>query len=288
MKKDPLGLLIKENYVNRMTLQLEAVNRQIVNSKWGVVQHEPVLDKIYYIKEGYMSISIDGVKSEVGPGTVLFIPGGTVQNFELSEDTSSMDHFYCHFTSFIEGQGNLRLSQVLHFPYVIETELETVFDNLFDNLRVVFNKGDLISGLESRSILLQIIILYLKQCNQLEIRKMTPNLYLMPEVLTYIEKNLHRKLLIDELADIIHLHPNYFNTVFRKHVGKSPLRYINDLRIKKAKDLLLRSNKPISELPELIGFKSIFYFSKAFKKATGMSPSLYRSMYHYGIASQIK
>lgn len=286
IKINPLELLIKENYINRMTLQLETVNRYKVTRNWGAIKHEPVLDKIYYIKEGYLSMSIDDVLHEVGPGTVLFIPGGTVQTFHLLDETKEMDHYYCHFTSFIEGQGNLRLSQVLKFPYAIDTGMDTTFDKLFDNLRAVFNKEDLVSGLESKSILLQMIIHYLKQCGQLDIIKMTPTLSLIPDVLTYIEENLHRKLTNEELADVIHLHPNYFNSVFKKYVGETPLRYINHLRIKQAKDLLLRSSEAISEIPELVGFKDIYYFSKAFKKATGMSPSLYRSL-HQSHDSQV-
>ncbi len=87
------------------------------------------------------------------------------------------------------------------------------------------------------------------------------------------------KITNKELADIIHLHPNYFNAVFKKYVSETPQRYINSLRIKKAKDILLRSHEAISEIPEQIGFKDVYYFSKAFKKATGMSPSLYRSLH---------
>ena len=65
---------------------------------------------------------------------------------------------------------------------------------------------------------------------------------------------------------------------FKKHYGKTPSRVITDLRIQKAKELLSATDCSISQIAEDCGFDNVYYFSNAFKKETGMTPSAYRKL----------
>ena len=58
--------------------------------------------------------------------------------------------------------------------------------------------------------------------------------------------------------------------------GTTPIKYINNLRMKKAKELLANSDMSISEISELVGFQSIHYFSRNFKEREGCAPLAYR------------
>jgi AraC-like DNA-binding protein len=92
----------------------------------------------------------------------------------------------------------------------------------------------------------------------------------------YILGNYSSKLLrVDELADMCGITPEYFRAIFHKCYGTSPVKYINHLRIERAKELILSDSYTIADAAELSGFSDISYFSKAFKKATGVSPSEY-------------
>ena len=65
--------------------------------------------------------------------------------------------------------------------------------------------------------------------------------------------------------------------LFRKYKGMSPSDYIIYMRINKAKEILrLQPELSIRETGEMVGFQDPFYFSKVFKKETGMTPSGYR------------
>lgn len=69
-----------------------------------------------------------------------------------------------------------------------------------------------------------------------------------------------------------------FNFVFKKQNNFSPYQYIISLRIEHAQQLLLTSDLSITRISELCGFSDVYYFSKAFRKSTGVCPSRFRKL----------
>jgi len=69
----------------------------------------------------------------------------------------------------------------------------------------------------------------------------------------------------------------YFRKMFKKYMGISPLKYHTDLKILRAKELLLSSDKLVKQVSNELGFQSIYYFSRLFKNKTGVTPSIFRA-----------
>ena len=67
----------------------------------------------------------------------------------------------------------------------------------------------------------------------------------------------------------------YFRKTFEAVYGLSPIRYLQQLRMEKAKSMLSSDFESISQVAESVGYSSIFHFSKMFRQYTGMSPSAY-------------
>ncbi|MCR5387918.1 MAG: response regulator [Lachnospiraceae bacterium] len=84
-------------------------------------------------------------------------------------------------------------------------------------------------------------------------------------------------LSLNSVAEHIGFSPNYLSMVFSQQEGVTFIKYITDYRIAKAKELLKCTNKRSSEISELVGYSDPHYFSYTFKKATGVTPSQYRS-----------
>lgn len=80
------------------------------------------------------------------------------------------------------------------------------------------------------------------------------------------------------LAEQLCLSKNYFGQLFKAESGITVNEYINYVRIDKAKELLLKTNKRIYEIAFDVGFKDNFYFSSVFKKIVGLSPKDYQSL----------
>lgn len=81
---------------------------------------------------------------------------------------------------------------------------------------------------------------------------------------------------VDDIAKIVGLSPNYVRTLFKDACGISLSTYINEIRFKKAKELLLNSSEPASRIAEMVGFPGGGYFYTAFKRFVGVSPDEFR------------
>lgn len=94
----------------------------------------------------------------------------------------------------------------------------------------------------------------------------------------YIDKNYDRKITLDDIAKHIFLNRTYTSQMFKKYMNVNFADYVEMVRINKAKELLLFTNSPITEIAAKIGYSNQSYFTKVFKQNTGMSPNAFRSI----------
>ena len=94
----------------------------------------------------------------------------------------------------------------------------------------------------------------------------------MPAV-TYILNNFTKPIKNDELAEICQISTIYFRKLFFEVYGTSPIKYIHNLRIRRAKEILRSDYTSISDVAFSLGYNNIYEFSKDFKKHTGVSPT---------------
>lgn len=88
----------------------------------------------------------------------------------------------------------------------------------------------------------------------------------------YLEDYYWEDVTLDRLAESVHYSPGHLNTVFRQTVGVPLLRYLNDIRMKKAKELLESETMLVKQVAEAVGIHDQLYFSRKFKQYYGVSP----------------
>lgn len=91
----------------------------------------------------------------------------------------------------------------------------------------------------------------------------------------YIVKNYNTPITNELLASMTDCSTVYFRKLFCEIYGMSPIKYVNNLRIKKAKEALGSDYSSISDIALMLGFNNIYEFSRAFKAHTGSSPTEY-------------
>ena len=94
--------------------------------------------------------------------------------------------------------------------------------------------------------------------------------------LTYIKDNYHDKIYISDLAGQVNLNEQYFCRLFKKAIGRSPVEYINEYRVKQAKRLLEKTDLPVTEVCLECGYNNLGNFLREFRKYTGTTPLRYR------------
>lgn len=104
------------------------------------------------------------------------------------------------------------------------------------------------------------------------------NRRLMAKAVQYIQANYTHELTLRQVADSVHMSKNYFCQQFKRYAGENYIDYVIRLRIERAKELLSRPDTGIRiyEAAEQSGFNDVKYFSKLFKRMTGLSPVEYR------------
>ena len=81
---------------------------------------------------------------------------------------------------------------------------------------------------------------------------------------------------VGEVATALHVNPDYLRQVFRKAYGISPLHYLIQRRLDRARELLATSDLPVQAIAEGCGIADAFYFARLFRRATGVTPSAWR------------
>jgi len=95
-----------------------------------------------------------------------------------------------------------------------------------------------------------------------------------------IQKYLADPIYLDELASAACLSKFHFCRIFKLHIGLSPMKFVNLLRVRMAAKLLQRSSNTITDIAFKVGFSNLSEFSRQFKSVIGMSPSTYRRSLH--------
>lgn len=98
----------------------------------------------------------------------------------------------------------------------------------------------------------------------------------MSPVINYIDKNYMYHISLDSLAKLIPMSEGQFCRAFKELLGMSPMNYVVRKRILQSCDLLLHTDKKITEIAILTGFNNISYFNKTFLLNVGCTPSIYR------------
>lgn len=99
---------------------------------------------------------------------------------------------------------------------------------------------------------------------------------LLTPALDHIAKHYTERITNAELSSLTGVSDTYFRKLFTEAMGESPISYVNSLRIKKAKEMLLFDSSTVSDVAKSLGYPSIYDFSRAFKRRVGISPSAFR------------
>lgn len=100
---------------------------------------------------------------------------------------------------------------------------------------------------------------------------------IIEEAISYIEANYSDEdISLNSLASHVNLSPNHLSMIFSQQTGRSFIKYLTDLRMTKAREMLKCTNKRSSEIGLEVGYKDPHYFSYIFKKTQGMTPTQFR------------
>ncbi len=243
-------------------------------------------------------IQLDTLQYEIQPGDVLLIPPG-IPYFGYKPSRKGASFFWLHFfprmdaTTFSKEKliNYLMASKInVHKDEINNAIFLPIFfrvthtDKPFILMKQVLDiaNGSYYSTFSVDYAVTELLIELTDQYNkQLLHSTINPNenSYKFAQILEWIRVNIYQNLSVQEIADTFSFNADHLTRLFKKNIGMSTIKYINTLKLNKAKELLSTTSKSIKEISYELNFKDEKYFMKLFKSYEGITPSKFRDAY---------
>lgn len=240
--------------------------------------------EIIYVKKGNITIYIQEEVFHAKQGDLFFVNTGEL-HFMESDDMSVEYYtllFPLAFLSFqiedaLETEVFLPLRQKkLLFPCVLGDALvKKQVCKMIQGLITVNDEKETGYPLRTRILLLELIE-YLMKENLFLQADFGNTTDMQRELITYIQKHYTEKITLRMLAEEFHLSEKYVSWYFKEHFSISFMQYVLHLRMSKAKDMLVSTDLPITEVALSCGYPSVNLFIRNFKEVHGVTPLQYR------------
>ena len=255
---------------------------------------------LYVIRDGNMYLQEDGVRYHLKAGDFFLLePGLYHEGFQRA----SCDYYYVHFTHpdmcraddeekcmalLAEKRQQSLISYNLDDadPTDAITYLPKHFHLSGGEFHAVLRSAvECYDGREEHykrrtstqihSFLMDVAHDHLLAQNCEQGKKLRKSEVIAEQLIHYLNQNYAKRLTSTEISEMFEVNFDYINRVFSGMTGSPIYTYINILRIYNAKQLIATTDLPFSEIAYLVGIEDRFYFSKLFRKMTGMSPTEY-------------
>lgn len=217
---------------------------------------------LFYCEAGLLYLDNSVLKA----GSVWIYPPKVPQKYTIY----SADHTvyrYLHFTG--SAVAELLASVGIRPSTPIEVK-STVIGIIFDHIQDCMAEGSSLSFLKAECQTLNLIAQIATGSGRL------PEIHLMKRVTDNMEHNFAEPYDPMRYADMLNLSVSRFDHLFKQYIGIPPYAYYINLRIANARNLLEGTSLKIKDIATKCGYQDAMYFTQAFKKETGKTPSAWR------------
>jgi YesN/AraC family two-component response regulator len=251
------------NNINIKVLEHGYVEAQ---SDWQYFNVNSPFNRLYFVVSGAAKV-FDNNKQEVNllPGNIYLVPLYKTFNYLCEE---SLCKFYIHFRVELLAGHDL-------FENVDQTQQMAMEQKDLDTLLLCIQRRSIGDLLQLKSIFLKYISYLVQPFSE----KLKSQENISPEYVSiyeYVENNCYGDLRVKNIAKHMNLPLTNLSKNFKAHNGITLKEFMDKKLIQKSQDLLLVTKLSIKEIAHQLRFQDEFYFSRYFKKHTGMSPSQYR------------
>ena len=238
--------------------------------------------ELIYVKKGKILISIEEQTFHAGPGDLFCVNSGEVHFMECDDMTVEYYTilFPLEFISFqtedaLEKGVFLPLRQKqLFFPRTLDQEKGNEIVKWIEPLTQVNHEKSPGYQLRTRILLLEMMDFLTREDCLIEAAY--GNNSLQRDMIAFVQAHYGEKVSLAMLAEEFHLSEKYVSWYFKEHFSISFMQYVLHLRMSKAKDLLMTTDLPITEVALSCGYPSVNLFIRNFKEMYNVTPLQYR------------
>jgi AraC-like DNA-binding protein len=226
--------------------------------------------QINYITDGAGVYENQGGKFKISPGSLIFTRPGEWHRYKPKKSIGWVEH-YVGFSGYIAHQMFGRPWFTQKNSVVEVGNSEEIIDTYFK----IFNyTKDEKPGYQqvAAGMIMKLLGFIVSMDKQKDFSGKRVEKIIQNACFT-IRENVEAEINFQSFAEDNNIGYSYFRKMFKKYTGVPPVQYHLDLKILRAKEMLLYTDKSIKEISYDLGFQSIYYFSRIFKNKLGVAPS---------------
>lgn len=268
---------IGKKHIYDLCINMTFAHNRITDHSWEINEKKSAYHNLIFIYEGKGVFSNGKEKIQVGEGDLVYFPIGGVKKM-YTDDNNPLKMYTVNFAAaypYIENDEWKIKEAQFDFAFVKNvTEVKRhMFMNLFERLCRLYLSGEDMQKFKLKETMIEILELT-ELCNENKMVNYS-NRIKVNKAVKYISDHFEDKITLEKLANEAGMSSSHFSAVFRDLIGKSPIDYLLNVRITKAKQLLC-DGISVTKVSELTGFSDIYYFSNVFKKTEGESPAEFK------------
>jgi len=231
--------------------------------------------QIIYVLENEGEITFNDQTHTFGKNTLAFITPHS-PHAVLSESKMTVLVVEFDFEKLDIGMQKLLQHETLDHTKIEHLSLLEARDvrQLLRRMLYEQNQGGPINIIASKIYLAELLLLLLRKKEDTEVKY--ADALRAERLKQYIDTNYFEKMDSDVLSQKLDISSRHVHTIFKKHFGITPIRYLKEVRLESAKVLLKETNKDIAAICFEVGFDAISTFYRSFTNYTNLSPNKYR------------
>ncbi|WP_168119649.1 AraC family transcriptional regulator [Paenibacillus sp. HB172176] len=272
-----------------MMRQLNQMNFKV--SLAGHKKQEPSLpsgpythrfNSMWMISRGKGVFTIDGHEHIAEPGKLFVISPGMIIS-RMADEEQPLEYYFIRFqyaTHYEEnGEWLSGAGDDTPFPLIGAYTIQNppALLNNCEQLCLLMKRRGQIIMMRQRILFLDILLQIISDLRS-QIVSSDTNV-VIENTIDYMVNHYNENITVEELAKLAGLSVSHYTRLFKKYVNNSPIHYLTQLRMDRAKELLTLSDYKLKALAQSIGYSDELYFSRLFKKFVGISPSQYAKLH---------
>ncbi|MBO5460164.1 MAG: AraC family transcriptional regulator [Lachnospira sp.] len=261
--------------------KIEKIKRA-ANFKMPTSHVHPFYDVTYLIS-GECTCFVNHNIYKLSKGDLIIIPPGEIHRSTFHGNMQS-ERFVLSFRDDQLGWirsliGEKLVAESLKTDVIsIPSKRRDYVESLLNKLLFESDDPDILSPAFIQAGLLE-LLLFVIRCQQYEnnvLKEIDVDNQLMQEIATYVYNNYDKKISLDDMAQRFHISRSYLSKKFKTATGFGFKEYLNMVRIEESKRLLSNTDYSLIDIAIATGFENQSYFSRIFKKYTGLTPKQFR------------
>ncbi len=231
---------------------------------------------LHFIKKGKGEFRTESGSYSLTGGQGFMISPDKISSYK-ADDEDPWVYFWIGFGG-VDAEHYMRDIGISAENPVFSFEKWDIIENIFNNLRSL-DKNLLSHRLKMMGNLFMLIAEMAENVSQLDIKRkviFNSKEEYVKNAVGYIEKNFSGKLSISEVVKYVGLNRSYFGVIFKEIMGISPIDYLVNYRIDRAKKYLSDDSMSVGDVARSVGYDDTLAFSKIFKRKVKMSPREYQ------------